>query len=247
MNKKNKIYAVGIGPGARDLLSSKAVSALESSDVIIGHGPYIKQIEDLIKDKEIISSGMRHEVERCTKALSLASEGNTVSVVSSGDAGIYGMGGLLIELADENKVDVEIEVIPGITAANAAASVLGAPLMNDFAVISLSDLLTPKEEIRKRIAKVAEADMVCALYNPSSRKRTDLIIEVIHKFCEISGNDILCGIVKNATRENEESWIGVISEFPFDILDMSTIVIIGNSQTVLINGKMVARRGYVLN
>ena len=246
MKKNNKIYAVGIGPGARDLLSPRAVHALKTSDVIIGHGPYIKQIQDIVVDKEIISSGMRREVERCTEALNQAVQGKTVSVVSSGDAGIYGMGGLLLELVGENKADVEVEIVPGITAANGAASVLGGPLMNDFAVISLSDLLTPQDVIRKRIAKVAEADMVCALYNPSSKKRKELIKEVIHKFCEISGNDLICGIVKNATRENEESWIGTISEFPFDMLDMSSIVIIGNSQTSLINGKMVARRGYRL-
>jgi len=172
--------------------------------------------------------------------------GKTVSVVSSGDAGIYGMGGLLLELVDENQADVEVEIVPGITAANAAASVLGSPLMNDFAVISLSDLLTPQDVIRERFAKVAEADMVCALYNPSSKKRKELIKEVIQKFSEINGNDLVCGIVKNATRGSEESWIGKISEFPFDMLDMSSIVIIGNSQTSLVNGKMVARRGYRL-
>lgn len=245
MNKNNKIYAVGIGPGARDLLCPRAEFTLKKSDVIIGHGPYIKQIEDLIPDKEIISSGMKREVERCSKALSLASGGKTVSVVSSGDAGIYGMGGLLIELAEEKKI--EIEIIPGITAANAAASVLGAPLMNDFSVISLSDLLTPQKVIRKRIAKVAEADLVCVLYNPSSKKRKELIKEVIQKFRDIRGDNIICGIVKNATRENQESWIDSISEFPFDMLDMSSVVFIGNSQTELINGKMLTKRGYELD
>ena len=241
-----KIYAVGIGPGARDLLTPRAEDALSDSDIIIGHAPYIDQIVDLVDDKKILSSGMRREVERCKKAILLAQEGNVVSVVSSGDAGIYGMGGLLIELMDEMGVDLDLEIVPGISAANGAASCLGAPLMNDFAVVSLSDLLTPIEVIRMRIAKIAESDIVTVLYNPSSRKRTELIQEVMDKFCEVRGESVLCGIVRHATREGEEVWIGPAVELPFEMLDMSTVVVIGNSQTVMRGGKMVTLRGYSL-
>jgi len=239
-----KIYAVGIGPGARDLLTPRAEEALQSSDIIIGHAPYIAQIKDIIKNKTIISSGMRREVERCEEAIKKATEGETVSVVSSGDAGIYGMGGLLLELVHEKEINIEIEIVPGITAANGAASVLGAPLMNDFAVISLSDLLTPIEVIRNRITKVAEADLVCVLYNPSSKKRKELIQKVISEFCEVRSKEIICGIVKNATRTNEEKWIGTLSDFPFEMLDMSSVVLIGNSQTAIKNNKMATARGY---
>jgi precorrin-3B C17-methyltransferase len=242
-----KIYAVGIGPGGRDLLTPRSKEALQSSDIIIGHAPYISQIEDLIENKTIISSGMRREIERCEEAIKKAEEGHIVAVVSSGDAGIYGMGGLLLELASEKKVKIEIEILPGITAANGAASVLGAPLMNDFAVISLSDLLTPIEVIRKRITKIAEADLVCVLYNPSSRKRKELIQEVISEICEVRTREIVCGIVKNATRTNEEKWIGTISDFPFEMLDMSSVVIIGNSQTTIIDNKMITSRGYKIS
>ncbi len=239
-----KIYAVGIGPGARDLLTPRAEEALRASDIIIGHAPYVEQIADLVNDKEIVSSGMRREVERCKEAILQATAGRIVSVVSSGDAGIYGMGGLLIELIDEVDADIELEIVPGISAANGAASVLGAPLMNDFTVVSLSDLLTPVEVIRKRIAKIAESDLVTVLYNPSSRKRTELIQEVMEIFCDVRGNETLCGVVKHATRENEECWIGSALELPFEMLDMSTVVVIGNSQTVMKGDKMVTLRGY---
>ena len=239
-----KIYAVGIGPGARDLLSPRAEEALRVSDVVIGHTPYLAQIDDLVEGKTVLASGMRHEIERCREAINQALKGHVVSVVSSGDAGIYGMGGLLLELIEDMDAGVELEVIPGISAANGAASALGAPLMNDFAVISLSDLLTPQDIIRKRIAKVAEADIVCVLYNPSSRKRKELVQEVMATFCEVRGSETLCGVVKNATRNNEEIWIGEASELPFDMLDMSTVVLVGNSQTVLKGGKMVTLRGY---
>ena len=241
-----KIYAVGIGPGARDLLTPRAEEALSESGVVIGHAPYIEQIADLVSDKEIISSGMRREVERCKKAILLAEKGEVVSVVSSGDAGIYGMGGLLIELMDEMGVELELEIVPGISAANGAAACLGAPLMNDFAVISLSDLLTPVDVIRMRVAKIADADIVTVLYNPSSRKRTELIKEVMNDFCEARGDSVLCGMVRHATRKDEEVWIGPASELPFERLDMSTVVVIGNSQTVMRGNKMVTLRGYTL-
>lgn len=244
MNKKNKIYAIGIGPGAPDLLAPRAKTIIKQVDVIAGYSLYLEQVKDLTAAKEIVSSGMTGEVERCQKALDLALTGKSVAVISSGDAGIYGMAGLLFELIEAQNADIEIEVVPGITAATAAGAILGAPLMNDFAVISLSDLLTPHDEIRDRIAKVATADLVCILYNPASRKRRTLLPESLEKFCESRSSDCVCGMVKNATRENQETWTGTLADFPLDMADMTTVVIIGNSKTVLKKGKIYTKRGY---
>jgi precorrin-3B C17-methyltransferase / cobalt-factor III methyltransferase len=242
--KAGKIYAIGIGPGAPDLLAPRAKLIIEKADVIVGYSTYLNQIKDISQGKNIVSSGMTGEVERCQKALDYALSGETVAVISSGDAGIYGMAGLLFELTEFQNLTLEIEIVPGITAATAANAILGAPLMNDFAVISLSDLLTPQEDIRHRIAKVAEADLVCILYNPASKKRKMLLPESLEKFCEIRSSDCICGMVKNATRENQEVWTGTLESFPVNSADMSTVIIIGNSKTVLKNGKIYTKRGY---
>lgn len=238
------IYAVGIGPGSSDLLTPMAVDALERSRIVAGYPPYLELIKEFIKGKETISTGMRAEVERCEKALDAAQAGQVVSVVSSGDAGVYAMAGLLFELNERRGDSVRIEVVPGVSASNAAAAALGAPLMSDYATISLSDLLTPTDVIRKRLKAVAEADMVCAVYNPAGRKRRELLTEMIAVFKEKGGSDLVCGYVKHASRPNQTIWLGTISEFPFDEIDMSTLVIMGNSRTEIINGKMVTRRGY---
>ena len=247
MNNKikiGKVYAIGIGPGASDLLAPRAKSIIEQVDVIVGYTTYLDQIKDISAGKTIISSGMTGEIERCQKAIDQALTGKSVAVISSGDAGIYGMAGLLFELLDNQEAAIQIEVIPGITAATAAGAILGAPLMNDFAVISLSDLLTPQKEIRTRIAKIAEADLVCILYNPASKKRKTLLPESLAKFCEFRSSQCVCGMVKNATRENQETWIGTLGTFPVEMADMTTVVIIGNSKTVLKNGKIYTKRGY---
>jgi precorrin-3B C17-methyltransferase len=244
--KKGKIFAVGIGSGARDLLSPRAEDIIKNVEVVAGYIPYVEQIKDLAEGKELISTGMRGEVERCNKALDEAAKGKSVAVVCSGDAGIYGMAGLLMELMEERNDDIDFEAIPGITAANAAAAVLGAPLMNDFVLLSLSDLMTPKEVIEKRAQMAAEADMVCAIYNPSSKKRKELLPKVIEMFRKERGDKLVCGAVRNASREGEEKWLGCLSELPFDWVDMWTILIIGNSQTEIIDGRMITRRGYRL-
>ena len=207
----------------------------------------LQQVKDLTAGKEIISSGMTGEVERCQKALDCAIAGKSVAVVSSGDAGIYGMAGLLFELVEAQNADVDIEVVPGITAATAAGAILGAPLMNDFAVISLSDLLTPQDEIRDRIAKIAKADLVCILYNPASKKRKKLLPESLEKFCEFRSSECICGMVKNATRENQQIWTGTLENFPLEMADMTTVVFIGNSKTASTNGKIYTKRGYEIN
>lgn len=245
MSNTGIVYAVSIGPGAPDLLSPRAEAVLKQCTVIAGYTAYLKQVESLLAGKTIISSGMRGEVERCEKALDAALAGHAVAVVSSGDAGIYAMAGLLLELIEQDKyAGVEVKTIPGITAASAAASLLGAPLMNDFAVISLSDLMTPEAVILKRLRGVAKAGLVCALYNPGSVKRKQLIRDAVAIFAETSGSDTLCGIVHDASRSEESGKICTLAEFPFTEIDMTTLVIIGNRQTVLRHGKMYTRRGY---
>ncbi|HJO95616.1 MAG TPA: precorrin-3B C(17)-methyltransferase [Victivallales bacterium] len=244
MNEKT-VYAVGIGPGAEDLLSPRAKEILLRCDVIVGYDKYLDQFSELLKGKILIPGKMRQEKDRCTSALDASLEGKSVAVISSGDAGIYAMAGLLMELSEIDKYkDINIEVIPGITAASAASAVLGAPLMNDFAIISLSDLMTPQSVILKRIIGVANAGLVCVLYNPSSKKRNKLIHEVICIFKNAYDIDIWCGIVRHASREKECKSVCKISEFPFDKIDMSTVVVLGNDKTVYKNGQLYTLRGY---
>ena len=241
-----KIFAVGIGPGDSDFLTPRAHEVLINADVVVGYRPYLDLLGDLIADKEVISTGMRGEVARCQRAIAKARQKRVVAVVSSGDAGIYGMAGLLLELEEKEDQPLEIEVVPGVTAANAAAAALGAPLMNDFAVLSLSDWLTPLEEIKCRVKAVAAADLVCVLYNPQSRSRRDLLPEVIKEFVVERGESTVVGMVRNAGREGEKCWLGTLSELPIAEVDMVTVVLIGNSRSAIINNRMVTRRGYLL-
>ena len=241
---KKCIYAVGIGPGALDLLTPRANDILKTVDVIAGYNKYLDMVSNFLEGKEIISNGMRGELERCKAALDEVNNGKTVAVISSGDAGIYGMAGLLFELCEQERyADITVEVIPGITAATAAGAVLGAPLMNDFAVISLSDLLTPIEVIRKRITAIAVSDLVVILYNPRSTKRKALFDEVVELFKKERG-DVYCGIVRHATRAEESTIISTLSTLPIEKVDMSSVVLIGTSQTVCKNNKLYTTRGY---
>jgi precorrin-3B C17-methyltransferase len=239
-----KLYIVGIGPGAVEHLTKKAEKVLLESDYVIGNGTYLDQIAGVIKNAKIIRSGMGGEVERARKAVELAKD-NVVSIISGGDANIYGMAGLVLEVAEKTG-DINIEVIPGVTAISAAASLLGAPLVNDFAVISLSDLLTPKEIIESRLDSAAQADFVIAIYNPKSRNRREnfgTAIEIIRKY---RNEKTPVGIVKNATREGETViaiTLGRIMEYN-DEIDMSTIVLIGNSESRLWENRIITPRGY---
>ena len=239
-----KIYAVGIGPGDAGYLAPIAKDALHRCDVIVGYTGYITLIPELTQGKKIISTGMKGEVERCEAAIDEALKGSLVCVVSGGDAGIYGMASLLYELS-ENRANIEIEVIPGITAAVSAAAVLGAPLTNDFAVISLSDLLTPQETIVKRLEACAAADMVLCLYNPQSKKRSDYLEKACSIALRYKPADTKCGYVRNAYRGDDiESCVCTLSELRAANVDMFTTVVIGNSATKIINGKLVTVRGY---
>lgn len=238
-----KIYVVGLGPGGREQMTDKAVKALECSDIIIGYELYIKLIEPLVKGKQLITSPMKKEVERCKTAVDEAMSGKTVAMVSSGDAGVYGMAGVLYEAAADYP-QIDIEVIPGITAACSAAAVLGAPLTHDFAVISLSDLLTPWEKIEKRLKSAAESDFVICIYNPSSKKRADYLARACKIVMEFLDEKTPCGYVRNIGRDGEDYCILTLSELAVAHVDMFTTVIIGNSSTKVVGNKLVTPRGY---
>ena len=241
-----KIYVVGLGPGDTNYLAPKAREVILQSGVIAGYTGYIELIPELVKGKEIIATGMKGELERCEAAIDAALKGKQVCVVSSGDAGIYGMAALLYELAGKHH-RIEIEVIPGITAAVSAAAILGSPLTNDFAVISLSDLLTPWETIEKRLDSASAADFVLCLYNPQSKKRSGCLEKACAVILRRKPPETMCGYVRNAFRGDEtESRICTLTELSKAQVDMFTTVIIGNSGTRIINGKLVTVRGYIL-
>lgn len=239
-----KIYVVGIGPGNEEYMTPEAKMAIEESDVVVGYTLYVKLVEDLCKGKIVESTSMKKEVDRCKIALDYALQGKTVAFVCSGDAGVYGMAGVMCEVA-EKYPEVEIKTVAGITAACSGAAVLGAPLIHDFAVISLSDLLTPWEKIEKRLKLAGEADFVICLYNPKSKKRYDYIDEAAEYVAEYRGWDTVCGYVKNIGRDGEKGTICTLKELVNNPdIDMFTTVFIGNSQTRLLNGRMVTPRGY---
>jgi len=227
-------------------MTNKAIEAIAECDVVIGYTSYIEMIKTLVKDKQIVSTGMRKEVERCEIALEKAQEGKKVCVVSSGDPGIYGMAGLLLELSIKNRIELPIEVVPGVSAVNAAASLLGAPLMHDFSVISLSDHLTPWEVIEKRIELAAQGDFVIAIYNPKSRERTEHFDRAVEIMLQHKRPDTPVGVVKNADREGETVLVTSLSRVIEEDIDMTTIVIVGNRNTVSERGHMITPRGYKL-
>lgn len=235
-----KLYVIGIGPGGLDHLTIKAKKAIEESDIIVGYTKYITMVEPLLEGKEIFKTGMKGEEERCRKAIELAKDNKTVSVISTGDAGIYGMAGLILQL--ENTSDVEI--IPGVTASSAAASVLGAPLMHDNCNISLSDLMTPYELIKKRVELAAEGDFVISLYNPKSMGRPHYLRECLELVKKHREGKTPIGVVKNALRDGQEVRIFTLDNFDENVVDMFSIVIIGNSQSYAENNRIITPRGY---
>ncbi len=265
--KKGKVYIIGTGPGSIEHITPYARNAIRKSDVIVGYDTYLDLIRELINDKEIVSTGMTQEIDRCKKAVELAIEGKTVSVISSGDPGIYAMAGLVFEiiraierqsgsaeypnknfLPDElshcSAAALSVEVIPGISALNACAARLGAPLMHDFAVISLSDKLTPWELIEKRITSAAMSDFVTVLYNPKSMGRPEHINKARAIFFKYRSAETPVGIVKGAMREDESVIITNLRDMLNYDIDMQTTVIIGNSQTFTWNNRMITPRGY---
>lgn len=234
-----KLYVVGIGPGGLDYMTLKAVKAIEESEVIVGYTKYIEFINPLIKDKTVVSTGMRGEVERCKQALELAKD-KVVSIVSTGDAGIYGMAGLILEM----RTDENVEVIPGVTASSAAASIVGAPLMHDNCNISLSDLMTPYELIKKRVNLAAEGDFIISLYNPKSHGRPLYLKECMDIVRKHRQGNTPVAVVKNALRDGEKSTIFTLETFDDSEVDMFSIVIIGNSKSYIKDGQFITPRGY---
>lgn len=239
----SKLYVVGIGPGAYDQMTGKAIRALNESDVIIGYTVYVDLVKEYFGGKEFLTTPMKKEVDRCRMAFEEAVKGKTVSMICSGDAGVYGMAGLIYQVGEQYP-EVEIGIIPGVTAATGGAAVLGAPLIHDFCLISLSDLLTPWEKIEKRLSCAAQADFVVCLYNPSSKKRHDYLKKACEIMMEYKAEDTVCGIVSNIARDGEACRVMSLKELADTPVDMFTTVFVGNSQTRNINGKMVTPRGY---
>lgn len=237
-----KIFVVGIGPGGEEHLSFYAAECIKKSEVIISYSGYLPYIQEFIKGKEVFSTGMTGEAERCGYALNQAMSGKTAAVISTGDSGLYGMAGLVLELAKDT--DIDVEIVPGISAAFAAASKLGAPLMHDTALISLSDRLTEYGVIMKRVSLAAEADFVIALYNPKSKNRVRHLREAIEKISLFRKPETPVGIVQNACRKNEKITITSLNKIDFESVDMFTILIVGNSSTYIKNGKIITPRGY---
>lgn len=247
MNHKaeKKLFVIGIGPGAFEDMTLRAVNALKSCQLIVGYGVYVDLVRPYFPDKEYYVTPMRGEAKRCRYALEMAEKGIQTAVICSGDAGVYGMAGLVYELRGE-KTQPEIEVISGLTAACSGAAILGAPLTHDFAVISLSDLLTEWETIEERLCCAAQAGLSIALYNPSSKNRHDYLqkaCDIVMKYAE---PERVCGVVKNIGREGQSFQVMTLTELRDYKADMFTTVFIGNPKTQNIGGKMVTPRGYHL-
>jgi len=238
------INIIGLGPGEKEQITPLAMEALADSEIVAGYTVYIDIIHDLLEGKEVIATPMMQEVDRCRLAALAAKAHRNVAMVSSGDAGIYGMAALMIEVCEEMGIDEEIRVVPGITAANSAAAVLGAPLTHDFAVISLSNLLTPWEAIEKRLDLASKAGFVIVLYNPSSKKRADFLQKACDLMMTNISGETQCGYVRNIGREGQDHKILALRELRNETVDMFTTVVIGNSTTRVINGKLVTPRGY---
>lgn len=236
------IAIVGLGPGSLDWLAPSARRALENAEVILGYHTYLEQIAEVAPHLPREASGMRHEVERARRAITLAEEGRRVAVVSGGDPGIYGMAGLVLELLGENPLPVDI--LPGISALNAAAALLGAPLMGDFAAVSLSDHLTPLEEILRRVEYAARAGFVLCLYNPRSHKRTEPFERACQVLQEHLSAETPVGVVQAAFRPAQTVGCVALAELPALDIGMDTILIVGSQATRQLNGKMVTPRGY---
>ena len=240
---KNRIYIIGIGPGKEELMTSEAVYALEQSDVIVGYTVYIELLGERFSKKEKLTTPMRKETERCRLCFEEAEKGKQVALICSGDAGVYGLASLMYEIGKEYQ-ETELVVIPGITAANSGAAVLGAPLNHDYCVISLSDLLTPWEKIEKRLIAAAEGDFAIAIYNPSSRKRKDYLMRACDILMQIIEEERPCGYVENIGREGTKIVTCTLKELRETQVNMFTTVFIGNSGSEIINGKLITKRGY---
>ena len=234
-----KLYVIGIGPGGLEHMTLKAKEAIEKCNIVVGYNKYIDMIKPLVENKELFSTGMRGEEARCKKALELSKD-NIVALISTGDSGIYGMAGLILQMQN----DEEVEVIPGVTASSAAGSVIGAPLMHDNCNISLSDLMTPYDLIKKRVRNAADSDMIISLYNQRSKGRPHYLREAIEIIKEYRKLDTPVAVVRHALRDGQEFRMFTLENFDEEVVDMFSIVIVGNSQSFIKNGKFITPRGY---
>lgn len=239
----NRIYIVGMGPGREEMMTKEALNVLDQSDVIVGYTLYLKLLGSRFQGKELLSTSMRQEEERCRLCFEEAQKGKRVALVCSGDAGIYGMASLMYEIG-KTYPKTELYVVAGITAASSGAAVLGAPLNHDFCVISLSDLLTPWEKIEKRLNAAAEGDFVIVLYNPSSHKRKDYLMRACDILLRSIDEERICGYVENIGRDGTKVEICTLKELREREVNMFTTVFIGSSGTEIINGKLITKRGY---
>ncbi|MCR5580222.1 MAG: precorrin-3B C(17)-methyltransferase [Pseudobutyrivibrio sp.] len=243
------IYIIGMGPGDRQMMTDEAYHAMEVADVIVGYTVYVDLVRNLFPSKEFFTTPMRKEIERCKACYDYALEGKDVAFICSGDAGVYGMAAPMYELLPEYAYtdisESNIVVVPGITAAISGAAVLGAPINHDFCVISLSDLLTPWEVIKKRLVAAIYGDFAIAIYNPSSKKRYDYLKRACAIMMEAGADeDRACGYVENIGREGTKYRVCTLRELMDTEVNMFTTVFIGNSKSEIINGKLVTKRGY---
>lgn len=239
------LRVVGLGPGAARHRTPAALNAIEVADVVVGYAPYIDSIREHLVGKKVVRSRMKGELERVNRALDLAESGRSVALVSSGDSGVYGMAGLALEVADARRSECPIEIVPGMTAAQAAAAALGSPLMLDWAVVSLSDLMVPWDRICRKLAGVASGDLSCVLYNPRSRGRPDLLRRALDLLAEGRGGELPVASVREAGTVHEKIVRGRIDDFPVDRVDMKSLVVVGDSTTRWSGLLMVTPRGYV--
>ena len=239
----NKIYIVGMGPGREELMTGEALGVLERADVIVGYTVYLQLLDERFRAKELLSTPMRQEEQRCRICFRESEKGKNVALICSGDAGVYGMAPLMYEIGKEYP-ETELVVVPGITAACSGAAVLGAPINHDFCVISLSDLLTPWEKIEKRLRAAAEGDFVIVLYNPSSHKRKDYLMRACDILLAGIKEERVCGYVENIGREGTKTETCTLNELRNREVNMFTTVFIGNSESELIDGKLITKRGY---
>lgn len=241
----SEVKIIGIGPGNFEGMTENAIQAIRDADLIVGYTTYADLLKPYFPEKEYITTGMRQELERCRLCYEYAKQGKKVVLVCSGDAGVYGMASPMLEMQKEYP-DISVEVIPGVTAAASGAAILGAPLGHDFCVISLSDLLTPWEVIQRRLQAAIEGDFAIAIYNPASHKRKDYLARAVRIMLEAGASpDRACGYVENIGRKGTRSAACTLKELESAEVNMFTTVFIGNSKTILRDGKLITKRGYV--
>ena len=247
-SSRGLLSVVGIGPGHDDLIAPKALEAIAAADLVVGYSTYIKLVKHLLKDKDIVRTGMTEEIARARAAIDEARKGRKVTVISSGDAGVYGMLSLIFQVLQEDgwtrDANPELRIVPGISAINSCASLVGAPLGHDFCAISLSDLLTPWPSIRKKIDRAADADFIIGLYNPASGRRQRQIVEAQEIIAKYRPGTTPVAIVKSAYRKQQSAVVSDLDNFLDYEIGMNTTVIVGSNQTIVYDGFMVTPRGY---